>query len=138
MDQDLTALSMAAATTLVTLMATDGWERVKAAFAALWRRAPDKAAMVEADLAASRTEVVEARQNRNEQVELDVIGEWRGRLRRLVADDEGLQDELKRLIEAFEPMAREAKPTQVITMRADASGSSRIYQAGGDQTIIGR
>jgi len=50
-DGDLAVLCSAAATTLVTLMTTDSWERVKAGFAGLWRRVhPGQAAAVEADL----------------------------------------------------------------------------------------
>jgi hypothetical protein len=54
-------LSSAAASTLVTLVTTDGWERVKAAFAGLWRRYPRQAESVDADLTALRSEVISAR-----------------------------------------------------------------------------
>lgn len=86
MEPDLAALTSAAATTLVRLMATDGWDRVKAAVVSLCRRVhPDHAQAVDAELSAACLEVRAARKAKDDQAELDLMGEWRGRLRRLVA-----------------------------------------------------
>lgn len=138
MDPDLTALSWAAATTLVALMTTDSWEQVKAAFVGLWRRRyPRQAGVVDADLAAARHEMMAALEAGDEQAGVELAGEWQSRLRRLVAADEQLQDELGRLVEQFRPMLPDARQPGSVVMRARASGLSRVYQAGRDQTVIG-
>jgi len=137
MDPEVVALSSAAATTLVTLMTTDAWDRVKRAFARLWRRChPEQAGPVEADLDTARLDVIAARQAGDEQAELEVLGEWRSRLRRLIANDERLQDELRGLVEEFRPLTVEADQAAPVIMRATASGSGRVNQAGRDQTVI--
>jgi hypothetical protein len=90
-DPDVTALSWAAATTLVALMTTDSWEQVKAAFVGLWRRRyPRQAEVVDADLATARHEMMAAAQAGDEQAGVELAGEWQSRLRRLVATDEQL------------------------------------------------
>lgn len=136
MDAELAAMSSVAATTLVTLMTTDGWKRVKEAFAALWRRHPGEAQAAAADLDAARLEVMAARRVGDEQAELEVLGEWRSRLRRLVAGDEGLRDELRELLQEFRAQPSGTDQTGPVIMWAEASGSARINQAGRDQTVI--
>lgn len=90
MDGELAVLWSAAATTLVTLMTTDSWERVKAGFAGLWRHAsPGQAAAVEADLEAARTTAVAARRGGDEEAVAELAAEWRSRLRRLAGPDGG-------------------------------------------------
>ncbi len=140
MEPDAGALTSAAAVTLVTLMTTDGWERVKAAFVSLWRRVhPGRAAAVEAELTAARLEALAAREAGDGQAELDLVAEWRSRLRRLTAADEQVQQDLRELVETFRPLlAAEAPQAQRISMRAKAAGHSRVNQAGRDQTIVER
>lgn len=138
MDPDLTALSWAAATTLVALMTTDSWEQVKAAFVGLWRcRYPQQAGVVDADLAAARHEMMAALRAGDEQAGVELAGEWQSRLRRLVAADEQLQDALGRLVEQFRPILPDSGQPGSVVMRARASGLGRVYQAGRDQTVIG-
>ena len=91
MDAELATVISTAATTLVRLLATDGWERAKTALGSLWRRAhPDQTAAMDADLAESRAAVLAARDSGDEQAERDIESEWRGRLRYLVAADPAL------------------------------------------------
>lgn len=138
MDVGLAALSAAAATTLVTSMTTDSWEQVKAALVKLWRlRHPGQAKAVAADLTATRSGVVAARAAGDEQAEADLLAEWRSRLRRLVADDEQLQGELRRFTEEFGHLLSEPRGVSQVVMRAEVHGSGRVNQAGRDQTVIG-
>jgi hypothetical protein len=138
MDGDLAALSAAAATTLVTSMTTDSWEQVKAALVKLWHlRHPGQAKAVGADLTATRSGVVAARAVGDEQAESDLLAEWRSRLRRLVADDEQLQDELRRFTEEFRHILSEPRGVSRVVMRAEVHGSGRVNQAGRDQIVIG-
>lgn len=135
MGTDLSALWSAAATTLVTLMATDSWKRVKVGFAALWRRArPEQAAAVEADLEAAQATAVAAGRNGDEETLAELATEWRSRLQRLAGRDEELQAEVRRLLEEFRPLLP-SEPTGPVVMIARASGGSRINQAGGNQSI---
>jgi hypothetical protein len=137
-DAGLVALSSAAATTLVTSMTTDSWEQVKAALVKLWAlRHPGHAKAVAAELTAARSGVVAARAAADEQAEADLLAEWRSRLRRLIADDTQLQDELRRFTEEFRDLLSEHRGVSKTVLRAEVHGSGRVYQAGRDQTVIG-
>lgn len=139
MDADLAALWSAAATTLVTLMTTDSWERVKAGFAGLWRHArPEQAGAVGADLEAAREAAVAARQDGDDDAVAELTVEWRSRLRRLAGSDAGLEAEVRRLVEEFRPLLPGGSPAVPVVMIARASGGSRVNQAGRDQTVTGR
>lgn len=137
MDADLAALWSAAATTLVSLMTTDSWERAKAGFAGLWRRfSPGQASAVEVDLEAARSAAVTAWQAGDEETMTELAAEWRSRLRRAAGADEEFLAELRRLVEEFRPLLAVSSAAPVV-MIARASGSSRINQAGRDQTVTG-
>src|SRR5216683_1308156 len=115
---------------MVRLMASDGWEQAKKAVGSLWRRVhPERAETVEAELVETREQVLAARQEGNEQAEQDLIGEWRGRLRRLLAAEPELADELRRLVDELPPTPSETG-TQIglLDMHAHASGHGRVYQ----------
>jgi hypothetical protein len=61
MDTELAVLASSAATTIVTLMATDAWDQVKAKVGALWRRfRPAQADAIEAELTRGHLEIVSA------------------------------------------------------------------------------
>lgn len=139
MELDLTTLTSTAATTLVRLMATDAWDRVKAAVVSLWRNAhPDRADAVEGELTAACRAVQAARLAQDERAELDQVGEWRGRIYQLVASDLDLQRELRSLVEEFGPAVAEVEASQIgpVKMQAKATGHGRVYQAGRDQKIV--
>ena len=136
MDPELVALSSTAATTLVALMTTDAWERVKSSFAGLiHRRSPEQAETLTRDLEAARQEVIAGLQSGDDQATQDVLGEWRGRLRRLISEDDEFRAELRRLVEEFHPVADGDGPAARIIMKATASSDGRINQAGRDQTV---
>lgn len=140
MDPDLTALTSTAATTVVTLLATAAWERATTAVGGLWRRVhPQRAETVQAELAESRTEVLTARQAGDEQAEQALVNEWSNRLRRLVAADPQLADELRRVVAELRCLLADAAPARTtITMQATASDDSRVYQAGHDLHVTER
>jgi hypothetical protein len=140
-DAEFGALISASAVTLVQLLTTDGWERAKAAVGSLWQRVhPDHAALLENELADSRTALLAARAAGDDQAERDLEGEWRGRLRRLVAADPGIAGELPGLLKELQAALSQATATQPARtdMQARASGRARIYQAGRDQHITGQ
>ena len=135
MDPELTALTSTAATTVVRLLATTAWEQAKSAIGGLWLRThPERAETVQAELEDSRTEVLAARQAGDEQVEHALVGEWQGRLRRLVAADPQLADDLRRVVAQLHSALVDAdsRKGDTITMRATTFGNSRVNQAGRD------
>lgn len=136
MDAELAALLSAAATTLVTSMTTDGWDQVRTAFVKLWRRRPDHAAAVGADLAEARSSVIAAWAAGDGQPEAELVAEWRSRLRRLVADDEELQGDLRRFAEESRHPLGGSGGAGPVVMRAEIHGSGRVNQVGHDQTMI--
>jgi hypothetical protein len=135
MDQELTALTSTAATTVVQLLATAAWEQAKSAVGGLWRRVhPERVEMVQAELEDGRAEVLAARQVGDEQVEQALVGEWQGRLRRLVAADPQLVEELRGVVAELRSALADADPQQLttITMQATTFDNSRVNQAGRD------
>jgi hypothetical protein len=141
MEPDLRTLTAVAATTVVELMATDGWDRAKAAVVSLWRRVhPEQAAEIGAELSAVRGEVLAARDTEDKQPELDLVSEWRNRLLRLVAADPSPERELRLLMAELRPVAAETEANRInlVIMRAKATDHGRVYQAGHDQKIVER
>jgi hypothetical protein len=140
---ELASLASTAATTVVQLLTTDGWERLKSALGPLWGKSrPGREATLDAQLDDSRAEVIAAGDDA-EQVRAELTAEWQGRLRRLLAADPVLAAELRRVLdEELSPVLRDlqgANPDRPdIRMRADVSGHGRAYQAGHDMTITER
>jgi hypothetical protein len=95
---------------------------------------PERAEIVQAELEESRAEVLAARQAGDEQVEQALMGEWHGRLRRLVAADPRLVDDLRQVAAELRLALADADPPQgtMITVQATAWGNSRVNQAGRD------
>lgn len=129
MDADLVTT---AATTLVEKLAGEAWQTVVDAVGNLWRRAhPERGESAEADAAETRSAVLQARAAGDDEAVAELVGEWRSRLRRLIAADPGAADELRRLL--GEP----APGTGRIDMRVTASGHSRVTMAGRDVHVTG-
>ncbi|MGH3901031.1 MAG: hypothetical protein ACRDTA_22855 [Pseudonocardiaceae bacterium] len=138
MDPGLTALTATAATTVVQLLATAAWKQATSAVGSLWRRVhPQRAETVQAELEERRAEVLDARQAGDGQVEQALVGEWQGRLQRLVVADPQVADELRRVVAELRSVLADADPPQGarITMQATTFGSSRVHQAGRDVHI---
>lgn len=92
---------------------------------------------VQAELEDSRSAVLAARQTGDEQVEQDLMEEWQSRLRRLVAADPQLVDELRHVVAQLSSALADIDPPQAatITMQATTFGKSRVNQAGRDLHI---
>lgn len=136
MDPQVVDLARTAGTTVVTLMATDTWNRARDGLVALWRRAhPERADSLADQLDAARDELIAARAAGDEQSEDELSSEWQGRLRRLLAAEPGLVEELRCFLREFAPSGTEQPAVGEVRMRATASGHGRVYQAGRDQHI---
>ncbi len=131
------ALALAAASALVGVLATEGWQDGRRAVVALWRRArPEQAPAVEADLAEARTELLAAREAGDEQAEQALVVEWRQRLRRLAAADPEAARELRRIVdEELTPLLPPAGRQITVNQNATVSGFGRVNQAGRDIRI---
>jgi hypothetical protein len=121
-------LASAAATTLVTLLATDAWGQVKDGFGALWRRfRPEEAAGVEADLTAGHAEALAG-----DGVVLRALAlSWESRLLRLMAADADAVADLRRVVTDL--AGRHGNIT--IRQRANATDHSTVIQVAGDARI---
>ncbi|MFJ9847234.1 hypothetical protein ACIRYZ_43785 [Kitasatospora sp. NPDC101155] len=128
---------LAAGTAMVNAMATDAWQETRHAVVAWWhRRHPEQADAVGAALTQTRTQLLTARQTRDAAGEQGLVDDWRSRLQLLLREDPVLGDELRCLIDqVLTPVPREREQAGPISMKATASGRSRVYQAGRDQHI---
>lgn len=132
MEPEIAALASTAGTTVVTLMATDAWERTRDAVAGLWRRVhPERADTVTAELDATREDLTSQEAEDDEEVVRELQAEWRGRVRRLLTARPEVAGELRRLLDELDPDAAPDAPA--VRQQATASGQARIYQAGRDQ-----
>ncbi|MFI9848566.1 hypothetical protein ACIHFD_66995 [Nonomuraea sp. NPDC051941] len=130
---------LAAGTALVTAMVTDAWQSAREGVVALWRKArPEQADAVQAELVEVRGQMLEARRDGDADTEQALVGSWQVRLQQLLRDDPSLAQEINRVLdEVLTPVLEPADQARVgsLVIKAKASGHSRIYQAGRDQTI---
>jgi len=93
-------LVLAAASAVVTAMATDGWQQAREAVVRLWRRSrPGHVPAIETDLDGTRAEAVAARAAGDHAAEEGLVADWERKLRRLLAADPDLGIELQRVLE---------------------------------------
>ncbi|MGW0208218.1 hypothetical protein ACWDZ8_21225 [Streptomyces sp. NPDC003233] len=136
MEPEIAALATSAGTTVVTLMATDAWQRTRDGIVSLWRRAhPERAESIAAELDSTREDLLAARTSGDDGVESELQTEWQGRVRRLLASRPEAARELRALLDEIEPR-HVTEPA--VAQHATASGRARIYQAGRDQHIAGQ
>lgn len=140
MDPQIADLARTAGTTMVTLMATQAWESARDGVVALWQRfQPARAESVGDELETTREDLLLAREAGDEESEAELAAEWQGRLRRLLLARPEVADELRRLLAELTPQLPQQQPLiGEIQLRAEASGSARVYQAGRDQHITER
>lgn len=144
MDAELVTLASTAASTIVTLLATDAWEKARSAVGTFWQRMhPASARAIEAELTEAQAALV-ADANRDEhprQALADALrAEWSGRLRRLLVSHPQAADELRRLLdEELIPALPQAVQawSGTVEMRAKASGQGRVYQVGQGTINVG-
>jgi len=135
-------LALAAATALMTAMATDAWSVVHAGVVSLWRRVyPDRVPAVESELVDARNELVVSRQAGDAEVEKELAADWRRKFQRLTQAHPELIPELRMLAEEWTRLAPAAEWNRSgmtnIEQTAIATGRGTIYQAGRNQHITG-
>ncbi|MFD9328475.1 hypothetical protein [Streptomyces sp. NPDC060065] len=136
MDPEVTLLAQSAGTTLVALMTTDAWHRVRDGITQLWRRTqPERAETVAAELEAGREDVLAAAAADDQETLDELRLQWQGLVRRLLVARPAAVEELRALLDQLDPDGSAARQ---ITQYATASGQARVYQAGRDQHIAER
>jgi hypothetical protein len=137
-EQDIAALALSAATTLVQAMTTDAWGKARSSVVSLWRRIrPAQADTVGGELDAARLELLAGEDDRGKQLVAGLEAEWAARLGDLVTAE---REAAVILLDLASVLARFCEVSQVaprvsVEMRAKASGHSRVFQAGRDQRI---
>jgi hypothetical protein len=93
-------LVLAAASAVVTAMATDGWQQAREAVVRLWRQSrPNHVPAIETDLDETRAEVMAARTAGDRAAEAGLVADWERKLRRLLDADPALGSELRRVLD---------------------------------------
>ncbi|MFJ6213368.1 hypothetical protein ACIQGZ_08570 [Streptomyces sp. NPDC092296] len=141
MEPELLSLANNAGTTLVQLIATDGWEHVSAALTRWWHRhRQEDADLVESDLAETRENLVAAA---SDPVALRMaVTAWQLQFRSLLAAaPPGAADELRALMAngfVTPTTAQGASYTGDVHMRAQARDSGTVNQLGqGTMNVTG-
>ncbi|MGW3325906.1 hypothetical protein [Streptomyces virginiae] len=133
MDPEMAVLASTAGTTLVTLLTTDAWQRVRDGVALLWRRAePERADAISAELDVTRSDLLAAQAGGDLESRSELSTEWQGRLRRLLAAHPDEAQALRALLTELVP---DTPAETSVTQHATASGDARVYQAGRDQNF---
>jgi hypothetical protein len=142
MDPELLALASTAATTVVTLLTTDGWGAAKKALGTLWRRVrPERAERIEAAVSDSREDLLAARERGDDGVEQEIVTQWDSQLRALLAAAPDAADVLRELLErelqpALIAMSGPQTTTSITTtVRADARDHGQSFASGRDMTV---
>jgi len=132
MDAELAVMASSAATTIVSLMATDVWDQVKERIGALWRRfQPEQADAVEVGLDRTRVEIAGG----GETVALAISREWEARLLRLLAADAAVADELRQVVAELKQLPAGGQVRGAVQQKAKATKQSTVIQVSGNATI---
>lgn len=139
MGPEIAELARTAGTTMVTLMAGQAWESAREGLVSLWQRfQPARAETVGSELEATREDLLLARESGDTDTEAELTGEWQARVRRLLLAQPEVADELRRILAELSPELPDQRPSVDVRLRAEVSGSGRVYQAGRDQHISER
>ncbi|MFJ9454759.1 hypothetical protein ACIRST_06750 [Kitasatospora sp. NPDC101447] len=107
MDPEFTDIATRGATALAGLMVTSAWDRVKPRVAAMFG---GRAESISEDLDETRAEVAAAPEDSRESAIQSAQGEWQPKLRRLLADNPAMAEELQAILDEFTPQ----QPQQVV------------------------
>ncbi|MBQ0850241.1 hypothetical protein J8N05_18785 [Streptomyces sp. BH-SS-21] len=135
-------ITMAAATALISAMATDGWQRAVNALVQWWQRArPEQAETAPDELAFLHRYVLalQAMQTPSPEAEEALIRVWQARLAQLAGDNTQLRADLRQLAEdiARQLPGPEQERVTSVYQNAQADRRSKVIQVGGDVTING-
>ena len=139
MGPEIAELARTAGTTMVTLMAGQAWESAREGLVSLWQRfQPDRAEAVGGELEATREDLLLAQRTGDADTESELTAEWQAKVRRLLIARPEVAEELRRILAELSPQPAEAQSVVDVRLRAEVSGSGRVYQAGRDQHLTER
>ena len=139
MGPEIAELARTAGTTMVTLIAGQAWESAREGLVSLWQRfQPDRAEAVGGELEATREDLLLAQRTGDADTESELTAEWQAKVRRLLIARPEVAEELRRILAELSPQPAEAQSVVDVRLRAEVSGSGRVYQAGRDQHITER
>ena len=133
MEAELSALAATAAATLVGLLTTDAWERVKDGLGALWRQVhPERAQTIEADITEARGELLAPGSVAADYAAGRLVTEWESRIYRLLLSNPKLVTPLQQLLnETSVPRDPErGLHVENFQTHVKTSGHSRAYVIG--------
>jgi hypothetical protein len=94
------SLVLAAATAVVTAMATDGWQVARRAMVKLWRRVqPEHVPAIESELDDTHAEITAARRMGQTSAEEPLVAYWQLKLQRLLNSSPELEAALRRMLD---------------------------------------
>jgi hypothetical protein len=132
-DAEISALAGAAATTLITLLTTEGWQRAKTQFSVLWNRVqPSKSDVIASQIDETHNDLLVAQQDGDISAQRELLAEWQGRFRRILAAHPELTESLRLLLAEIAP---DGPRPDAVSQHAVASGQARVFQAGRDQNF---
>lgn len=136
-------LALAAASALMTAIATDAWSEVRAGVVGLWHRVyPERVPAIESELVDVRNELVVSRRAGDAGIEKELAADWQRKFQRLTQAHPELIPELRMLEEEWTRLAPAAGPDRSgavnIEQTAIATGPGTTYQAGRDIYQAGR
>lgn len=126
MDPMLIGLATSAATSIVHLLTKDGWAKLKNIFAE--HLDENDAEPFLRELETSREDLLRARRESDDDAQLELESEWKGRLRRRLLDDESAS--LRAALEEIVSLSDGLASSDSYTLHAKASGHGQIYQQG--------
>lgn len=126
-------MAATAAATLVGLLTTDVWDRVRDGLGELWSRVhPERAESIKAEMAEVRGELMAPGAADGEQVARRIAAEWESRIHRLLASDPDLAGPLRQLLLEGAAAQRSEHGVRAESIRQDVrvSGQGRAYVLG--------
>jgi hypothetical protein len=127
-------LAQAGATTIVAAMATEVWSQVRSRIVHLLSRGSPERSQAELEQLEESWRAVEAAPgDEHDFLAAELRGEWRGSLRRMLAESPELIDEFEALVvEIQQQLASSTTTVSRVTQEAKASDHSTVNQAGRD------
>ncbi|MEU5774904.1 hypothetical protein ABZ819_16635 [Streptomyces venezuelae] len=141
MDAELTTFAQTAGTALVALIATDAYQRAKQAVVELWRRVrPTETTAVSDQMEETRSALMQAQAQGDEERERELAAWWQERLTMLFAADPSAIGTLHQALANVVADEPDHDRTRIDSIRitAKARDSARVFQAGRDQHIVDR
>ncbi|WP_063832309.1 MULTISPECIES: hypothetical protein [Streptomyces] len=133
LDAEITEIATRGAAALAGLMVTSAWERVKPRIAAMFGH---KAESVSEELDETHAELVAAQEGDSESAAQSAQGEWAPKLRRLLAGNPAMVDELRSILDEFAPEPPEEATTVYHNELKNTTVHGTVLQVGNAGKVV--